>query len=65
MNKKILVILLLTILVIMSFVQGIQINSLKKAFKEDSAGIKSQTETNKIDTYSNPVANAPAMVGGC
>ena len=66
MNMKILVLVLLGILVVMSFVQGMQINALEKSF-EGATGNTVKTNSNgaSVPAYTNPAANAPAMVGGC
>jgi len=65
MNMKILVVFLLTILVIMSFVQGVQINNIKKSFSGDSSAVAAQSNPSAINTYNQPTANVPQMVGGC
>ncbi len=66
MNTKILVLVLLGILVVMSFVQGMQINALEKSF-EGATGSTAKTASNNanIPAYTTPTANVPAMVGGC
>lgn len=64
MNKKILIVFLLSILVIMSFAQGIKINNIKKSFIEDPSGAVTASPSTNANSYSTPV-NAPAMVGGC
>ena len=66
MNMKILVLVLLGILVVMSFVQGMQINALEKSF-EGATGNAVKTTSNSVNVpaYNQPAASAPAMVGGC
>lgn len=63
MNMKILVLVLLGVLVIMSFVQGMQINALENSF-EQALGIAPAAGTN-LPSYGNPASSAPSMVGGC
>ena len=65
MNKKILIVFLLSILVIMSFVQGININNIKKSFIEGPIGAVAASPSTNANSYSTPAANVPAMVGGC
>ena len=62
MNMKILVLVLLGILVIMSFVQGMQISALENSF-EKSLGIAPANAN--VPAYGSPSASAPSMVGGC
>jgi hypothetical protein len=62
MKTKIIMAVLLGILVIMSFVQGMQISNLENVI----IGLKENSEKNSgASPYSNPRPNVPAMVGGC
>ena len=65
MNMKILVLVLLGILVIMSFVQGMQINALEKSFGGTGSAVKTTSNSVNVPAYNQPAASAPAMVGGC
>ncbi|MBS3101926.1 hypothetical protein J4458_00585 [Candidatus Woesearchaeota archaeon] len=65
MNMKILIVFLLAILVIISFVQSAQINNIKKSFSGDSSAVVAQSNPSAINTYNQPAANVPQMVGGC
>ena len=64
-NKKILIVFLLSVLVIMSFVQSTQINSIKKSFIGSVTGVITASPSANANSYSTPAANVPAMVGGC
>ena len=64
MNMKVLVLILLGVLVLMSFVQGIQINNLEEVLEEGVSIATSQTSPSSINTNTR-TANVPTMVGGC
>ena len=65
MNMKILVLVLLEILIIMSFVQGMQMNALENSFKQTGSTVKVTSNSVKVPAYTKPATSAPAMVGGC
>ena len=65
MNMKILVLVLLGVLALMSFVQGMQINALEKSFGGAGSGVKAASNSANVPAYSQPAASVPAMVGGC
>jgi outer membrane lipoprotein-sorting protein len=65
MNMKMLVVVLLAVLVLMSFVQGIQINNLEESLEDVDLNSAQKSSGSPTGTYSNQRGNVPAMVGGC
>ncbi len=65
MNMKVLAVVLLAILVVMSFVQGVQINNLEESLKGIELGAVQKGTGSPAPGYTGSTGNAPAMVGGC
>jgi hypothetical protein len=67
MNIKVLVIVLLGLLVLMSFVQGIHIRNLEKSIEEGVQVNGISGADNNVNTQGSGgfTTNVPSMVGGC